>query len=183
MAPTWVDLGGMLEHFWSMFWVLFCSLLLRYSWRRFLVDFSSIFDPPEEQKTLKNQWFFNIFVFFASSLLRPLLDRFWVDFWSILEPKIVPKSSPKGSSKGLKIMIVFQCLFEPQKINFLVDMAPAWLDLAPQDGPKLAPKWGQSRSQNGLGSEVSSGTDFGTILGRFWDDFGTILGRFLDDFG
>ena len=63
-------------------------------------------------------------------------------------------------------------------MNFLVNMAPTWLDFGPQDGPKLCPRWGQNRSKTGPGSEIGSGTDFGTILDRFWDDFGPILGRF-----
>ena len=108
---------------------------------------------------------------------------FGEDFGTILGSKIDPKSVPKGSSKVLKIMIVFQCFFEPQKIDFWVNMAPTWPDFGSQDGPKLVPKWGQNRPQNGLESEVGSRTDFGTILGRFWDQFGLILGRFLIDFG
>ena len=110
-------------------------------------------------------------------------DPFGIDFGSILGPKIGPKSTPKGISKVLKIMIVFQCLLEPQKIDFWIDMAPTWLDFGPQDGPKLAPKWCQNRSKNGLGSEVGSRTDVGTILGRFWDPFWSILGRFSVDLG
>ena len=79
-------------------------------------------------------------------------------------------------------MIVFQCLLEPQKIDFLVNMGPTWPDFASQDGPKLAPKWDQNRSKIGLGSEVGSRTDFGTISDRFrdhvWSILGTVLGRF-----
>ena len=62
-------------------------------------------------------------------------------------------------------------------------MAPTWADFAPQDGPKLAPKWGQNRSKHGLGSEVGSRTDSGTILGPILVDFGSILGPILIDFG
>ena len=56
-------------------------------------------------------------------------------------------------------------------------MAPTWPDFGSQDGPKLAPKLGQNRPQNGLGSEVGSRTDSGPILGRFFVDFGSTLGR------
>ena len=75
----------------------------------------------------------------------------------------------------MKIMIVFQCLLEAQKIDFWTNMAPTWPHFGSQDGPKLVPKWGQNRPQNGLGSEVGSRTDSGSILGRFWVD----VGRFL----
>ena len=65
----------------------------------------------------------------------------------------------------------------------MVNMAPTWPDLGPQDGPKLGPKWDQNRTKKGFGSDVGSWTDFGPILDRFGVDFGTILGRFLIDFG
>ena len=61
-------------------------------------------------------------------------------------------------------------------------MPPTWPDFGPQDGPKLGPRWGQNRSKTGPGSEIGSGADFGTILGRFWADVGTILGPCLVDF-
>ena len=67
-------------------------------------------------------------------------------------------------------------------MNFLVNMAPTWLDFGPQDGPKLDPKWDQNWTKNGLRSEVGSRTDLGPILGRSWAEFGSILGRFLVDF-
>ena len=76
----------------------------------------------------------------------------------------------------MKIMIVFQCLLELQKIDFWTNMAPTWPDFGSQDGPKLAPKWGQNRPQNGLGSEVGSRTDSGSIWNRFLVDSGTIFG-------
>ena len=75
-------------------------------------------------------------------------------------------------------MIVFQCLLEPQKIDFWTNMAPTWLDFGPQVGPQLGLKWDQHRSKNGFGSEVGSKTNSGTIWGRFWDPFCSIWGRF-----
>ena len=60
----------------------------------------------------------------------------------------------------LKTIVVFNCFFEPPKVDF-------WSDLGPQDGPKLGPKWDQNRSKTGPGSEIGSGTDLGSILGRF----------------
>ena len=88
LGRFWSHVGASLEHF----WVLFCSLHLRYIGKRFLIDFSSIFDPSEAQKTLKKQWFFNIFAFLPCSLLRPFLDRLWVDFGAQNRPKIGPES-------------------------------------------------------------------------------------------
>ena len=70
---------------------------------------------------------------------------------------------------------------DPQKIKFLVNMAPTWLDFGPQDGPKLGPKSVQNRYKNGLRSDVGSRADFGPILGRFWYDFWSILDRIWDD--
>ena len=85
----------------------------------------------------------------------------------------------------MKIMIVFQCLLELQKIDFWTNLAPSWPKNTPNINPPALQNGGQKRSQNGLGSEVGSRTDFETILdrfgthfGRFWDD----SGRFWDDF-
>ena len=105
------------------------------------------------------------------------------DFGSILDPKIVPKSVPRGSRKVLEIMVVFACLREPPKIYCSANMAPTWTQLGSQDGPKLEPKLNKNRSENGLGSQVGPGTDFGTIWDRFLVDFGLIFGPILDDFG
>ena len=79
-------------------------------------------------------------------------------------------------------MFVFWCLLDPQKINLLVNMAPACFDFGSQDGPKLDPKWDHNRSKNGLRSELGFRTDFGSMVGRFGVDFWSILGRFWDGF-
>ena len=126
---------------------------------------------------------------FLLSLLVRSWGQFWTDFGSILDPKIVWKSVPGALLKLLRIMFVFCCFPDPQKINFLSNMAPTWPDFGPQDGPKLGPKWTQNQPKNGLRGEISSGTDFGPILDRswtdfdrFWDDFWSILGRCWIDF-
>ena len=79
-------------------------------------------------------------------------------------------------------MVVFACLREPSKIDFLANMAPTWTQLGPQDGPKLEPKLGRNRSENGLGSQVGPRADFGTIFDRFggdfWYDFSLIFVNF-----
>ena len=100
-----------------------------------------------------------------------------------MDTKIVSKSVPRGLFKLLKIIAVFDCLPDPQKIVFLVNMAPTWPDFGPQDDPKLGPKWNRNQTKNGLGSDVGSGADSGSILGRFGVDFGTIFRWFLVDFG
>ena len=46
LGRFWSHVGAILEHL----WVLFCSLHLRYIGKRFLINFSSIFDPSEAQK-------------------------------------------------------------------------------------------------------------------------------------
>ena len=94
LGSFWSHDGHLLDHF----WVLLCALHLRCSWRRFLFDFSSIFDAPEEQKHYKNKGFFNIFAFLVCSLLRPMRDR----FGSILVSKIVPRSPPRGLFKAVR---------------------------------------------------------------------------------
>ena len=76
----------------------------------------------------------------------------------------------------LEIMVVFACLREPPKIDFLANMGPTWTQLGPQDGPKLEPKLDKNRSENGLGGQVGPGADFGPIFDRFLIDLGAISG-------
>ena len=64
----------------------------------------------------------------------------------------------------LEIKVVFACLRELPKIKFLANMAPTWTQLGLPDDPKLEPKLDKNRSENGLGSQVGPGADFGTIL-------------------
>ena len=70
----------------------------------------------------------------------------------------------------LEIIVVFACLPELPKIDFLANMAP-----------KLEPKWDQNRTERGLGSEFGSRTDFGSIFGRFGSIFGPTFDKFWDD--
>ena len=115
------------------------------------------------------------------------LDRSWIrfciDLGSLADPKIVPKSLPRGSRRVLKIIVVFDCLLEPSKINLLANMAPTWPDFAPQDGSKLGLKSVQNRFRSRLRFGSWFWTEFGPMLDRFWTDFGPILDRFWTDFG
>ena len=143
---------------------------------RFLIDLG----PHREAQ---NHWKTNGFLRFLLFLLDRSWDRFWTDFWSILDPQIVPKSLPRSSLKLLKIIAVFGCLLEPQKIDFCVNMAATWSDLGPQDGPNLGPKWCQNRSRRHMGPHGAPMDPYGAPPNRFWIDFGMILGRFWVDFG
>ena len=128
--------------------------------------------PPEPQKTLKNQWFFNIFAFLACSLLRPILERFWDDFGTKNRPKIVPKRLHKGAENH----VCFLVRSRPSRNEFFgqhgPDMAPFWPPRWPQVGSKMASKSTPERSRKR-----------GRLHNRFRDDFGSILGRFWLDFG
>ena len=79
----------------------------------------------------------------------------------------------------MKIMIVFQCLLEPQKIDFWTSMA--------QHGPILAPKMAPSWLQNGVKTDPKTVSEAMSapepILGRLWVDFLSILGRRWVEFG
>ena len=98
-----------------------------------------------------------------------------IDLESILDSKIAPKSIPRESRRVLDIMVVFACPRTPLKMDFLVNMAPTWPQLGRQDGTNLEPKWEENLSKNGFGSEVGSGAEFGSILGRFGTDSGSIF--------
>ena len=90
----------------------------------------------------------------------------------------------------LKIIAVLDWLLDPQKIDFLVNIAATWPDFGPQDDPKLGSQIRKkNRSKNHLRSELGSGAAFGPILGpswadldRFWDQFCLLLGRFFVEF-
>ena len=64
----------------------------------------------------------------------------------------------------LEILIDFECIQDPQRINFLANTAPTWTQLGPQDGRMLEPKLDRNLSGNGLGSEVGPGADLGSIF-------------------
>ena len=76
-------------------------------------------------------------------------------------------------------MFVFCCCLEPQKIDFLVNTAPAWLDFGPQDGPKMGPGWAQTGVKIVLETAPVAKSAPESILGRFGVDFWLILGRCL----
>ena len=99
------------------------------------------------------------------------------------------KSVQNQSQKAFNFVFKFRRLPKPVKISFAAQHAPN-LPL------KMAPDWAKSPTkirpksiQHGSGSRVgsitdiwNSRTDFGLILGRFWNDFCSILDRFLADF-
>ena len=119
-------------------------------------------------------------------LLVPSWSRFWTDFESILGIQIAPKSSPKGSSKLLKIKIVFQCLLEPQKNDFWSNMARFWFPRWIQDGPQISKKsapeliWASSWLQLDPGAALGSPN---LVLEPIWHRFGVDLEPILVDFG
>ena len=82
----------------------------------------------------------------------------------------------------LEILVDFECLQDPPRINFLANMDPASPHLTPRR-PKLEPKLNQNRFKNGFGGQVDPGADFGTIFHRYWADFGLILDRCWVEFG
>ena len=96
-GPTWPQLGPLLGVMLDTFWDIFGCCFGIFIQDAILIDFCLISDPPEPQKTLKNQWFFKGFCFFARSLLRPLLDRFWDDFGVQNRPRIGPESVSRAN--------------------------------------------------------------------------------------
>ena len=118
--------------------------------------------------------------------LGPILDRFWIDFGSLWAPKIAPKSIPRGFRMALEIIVVFESLQDPLKIDFSANMAATCPQLGPQHAPKLGPKWCRNRSRRPMGphgppwSPSESSLDrFGVDFDRFWVDFLLILGCFF----
>ena len=107
--------------------------------------------------------------------LGPILVRFWT-------PKSFQNRSQEGPEGCWKSWSFLHAFGNLQKSIF----GPTWPQLGPQDGPKLEPKWDRNRTKKGLGSEVGSRADFGSIFDRFlvdfWDDFWQILGWFLVEF-
>ena len=106
-------------------------------------------------------------------------------FGSILGSQIAPKSVPRGSRMALEIIVVFEGLQDPLKIDFSANMAATCPQLGPQHAPKLGPKWCRNRSRRPMGPQGPHGAplnqvwiDFGLIFDRFWIDFGLMF--FID---
>ena len=99
-------------------------------------------------------------------------------FGSILGSQTAPKSVPRGSRMSLEIIIVFESLQDPLKINFSANMAATCPQLGPQHAPKLGPKWCQNRSWRPMGTHGRPWSPSEPSLDRIWLDFGTILGWF-----
>ena len=171
LSPCWSHVYHFLVHIWVFFWHLNLRSLLK----RFFVDFWSLFDSPDPQKHCPCWWFWG-----SLHLLHDRSwDRSWTDFGSILDTQIVPKSVPRGSRKVLEILVDFECLQDPPRINFW----PTWSQHDSILPPKTAPSWSQNWTK--IGSKTASGAKSAPeqILGRFWSDFGSILGRCWFEFG
>ena len=179
MVPTWAPFGTMLGNFSAIFGCCFSIFTLN----RFQNDFWSIFDPLGSPKTLKNQWFFNIFAFSSWSLLRLILERFWLHFGSQNRPQIDPKSV----LKRLKTHVRFWTPSRTSKNQFFDQHDP---NLAPKWPPNGLPKpnflalFGSPRGTwNTPRPQQQRHSSFEPILDRFWIDFGSILGSFAWIFG
>ena len=123
-------------------------------------------------------------------------DRFWIDFGSIFNPKLGPKSLPRKPRRVLKIIVVFDCLLEPSKINFSSSMdrfcppkmAPSWVQNGVNIGPKLVLEAKSAlepilnRFLVDLWSKKSIPEPIFLISARFLIDLGTILDGCLVDF-
>ena len=81
-----------------------------------------------------------------------------------LAPRRGSKTLQDRSQEGPKGVGSLGLGRELPKKYFLANMAPAWTQLGPQDGPKLEPKLDKNQSEHGLGSQVGPGADFGTIF-------------------
>ena len=122
----------------------------------------------------------------AALSLHRSRDRFWNDFYSFLALKMNLKSVQNQSWKAFNFVFMFRRLPKPVKISFAAQHAPNLpLKMTPdwaKSPTKNRPKSIQHGSGSGAGSITdiwSSRTDFGLILGRFWNDFCSILDRFL----
>ena len=92
---------------------------------RFLIDFWSIFRPPEPQKSLKFYWFYKYFCKIGLSKLTSIFDPILVPTCLHFPSQNPPKSFQKPS---------------PGAINFLIDF---WMDFLSILAPTWDPTWGQ----------------------------------------
>ena len=92
---------------------------------RFLIDFWSIFRPPEPQKSLKFHLFYRYFCKIGLSKLTSIFDPILVPTWLHFPSQNPPKSFQKPIPGG---------------INFLIDF---WMDFLSILAPTWDPTWGQ----------------------------------------
>ena len=83
---------------------------------------------------------------------------------------------------ALEIIVVFEGLQDPLKIDFSANMAATCPQLGPQHAPKLGPKWCRNRSRRPMGPHGPPWSPSEPSLDRIWLDFGTIFDRFWVDF-
>ena len=110
----------------------------------FLIDFR----PPQIPKNIGPA---EGFEYFHICVLIALETDLGPIFGSILGSQIAPKSVPRGSRMALEIMVVFEGLQDPLKINFSTNMAATCPQLGPQHAPKLGKKWCRNRSRHLMG--------------------------------
>ena len=141
----------------------------------FLIDFR----PPQIPKNIGPA---EAFEYFYICVLIALETDLGPIFGSILGSQIAPKSVPRGSRMALEIMVVFEGLQDPLKIDFSTNMAATCPQLGPQHAPKLGPKWCRNRSRRPMGPHGPPWSPSEPSLDRIWLDFGTIFDRFWVDF-
>ena len=145
---------------------IFCLFLIDFRLHQILINIS-----PSEA-----------FEYFYICVLIALETDLGPIFGSILGSQIAPKSVPRGSRMALEIIVVFEGLRDPLKINFSANMAATCPQLGPQHAPKLGPKWCRNRSRRPMGPHGAPlnqvWIDFGLIFDRFWVDFLLIFGWF-----
>ena len=141
----------------------------------FLIDFR----PPQIPKNIGPA---EGFEYFHICVLIALETDLGPIFGSILGSQIIPKSVPRGSRMALEIIVVFEGLQDPLKIDFSTNMAATCPQLGPQHAPKLGPKWCRNRSRRPMGPHGPPWSPSEQSLDRFWVDFWSILGWFWVDF-
>ena len=123
------------------------------------------------------------FQYFYIGVLIALETDLWPIFGSILGSQIAPKSVPRGSQMALEIIVVFEGLQDPLKIDFSTNMAATCPQLGPQHAPKLGPKWCRNRSRRPMGPHGPPWNPSAPSLDRFWIDFDWFWVDFLLIFG
>ena len=131
----------------------------------FFIQNSMVHQTPDLAKSLKNQWFFNIFAYSACYNLTSNLVKTSIHF----DMKIDQKFIKNQSKKDIKLKVDFG------NICFLI-FARFQLDF----GSILAPKWARfccwKRPRKHYRAQIRFQRPSGPQLGRFWNRFGTIFG-------
>ena len=161
IGPCWSHVGHYLGHFWLLLW----NLNLRWLWKRFCVCFWLIFDLPRSPKTSAPSFWILLHLRLDRSWNRSWTN-FWLDFGLQNRSKIGPKSR-----MVLEIIVVFEGLQDPLKIDFSANMAATCPQLGTQHAPKLGPKWCRNRSRRPMGPHGPPWSPSEPSSDRFWVDF------------